>query len=62
MLLFQQLACEHPQLGRRRVIVDVSKIAALRAQGLGWRGVAITLGISERTVRRVAVKGGKKRE
>jgi DNA invertase Pin-like site-specific DNA recombinase len=33
------------KLGRPIVAVDTSKVAALRANGLGWRGVAITLGI-----------------
>lgn len=48
------------RLGRPRRLVDATRIAALRAQGLGWRAVGVKLGVSERTVRRVARMRGKK--
>jgi len=40
------------QLGRRRRVVDTSKIAALRAQGRSWRTIARQLGMSARSARR----------
>ncbi len=33
------------RLGRPRVIVDAARIAALRAQGLGWKRIAHRLGM-----------------
>jgi DNA invertase Pin-like site-specific DNA recombinase len=39
-------------LGRPRATVDASKIAALRAQGYGWRKIAIALGLGVGTVLR----------
>ena len=41
-------------LGRPRINVDVSRIAALRAQGLSWARIAATLKVGEGTVRRAA--------
>ena len=41
-------------LGRPRVVVDGKRLAALRAQGLGWRKTARALGIGISTVLRVA--------
>jgi DNA invertase Pin-like site-specific DNA recombinase len=41
-------------LGRKRVNVDVARIAALRATGVSWRAIASELGIGEGTVRRAA--------
>jgi DNA invertase Pin-like site-specific DNA recombinase len=40
------------QLGRPRKMVDVSKIATLRAQGRSWRTIARQLGMSARSARR----------
>ena len=42
------------RLGRPRVDVDAAKIAALRAQGCGWRKIATELGVGVGTVLRVA--------
>jgi len=39
-------------LGRPRRVVDTSRIARLRAQGLSWAKVAGELGVGEGTVRR----------
>ncbi len=39
-------------LGRRPVLVDREKVAALRAQGLSWQKVANKLRLSEPVVRR----------
>lgn len=47
------------KLGRPRVSVDARRIAALRAQGLSLRAVAEELGVSERSIRRVACECGK---
>ena len=33
------------RLGRPKVIVDAARTAALRAQGLGWKKIAVELGI-----------------
>ncbi len=46
------------RLGRPRKVADVRRIALLRSQGLGWRAVARRVGLSARTVRRVAQKAG----
>ncbi|MBZ5701015.1 MAG: recombinase family protein [Acidobacteriia bacterium] len=46
------------RLGRPRVAVDVRRIAALRAQGLGWKKIAREIGIGVSTVLRVAREGG----
>jgi DNA invertase Pin-like site-specific DNA recombinase len=40
------------RLGRPRKVVDVFKIAALRAQGRSWRSIARQLGTSARSARR----------
>jgi DNA invertase Pin-like site-specific DNA recombinase len=50
------------RLGRPRVIVDRRRIAALRAQGLGWKRIAANLGIGVGTVIRHAAEGSKIRE
>lgn len=42
------------RLGRPRVIVDARRIAALRAQGLGWKKIARQLGCGVSTVLRIA--------
>jgi DNA invertase Pin-like site-specific DNA recombinase len=45
-------------LGRPRKFTDARKVVLLRAQGLGWRTIARRMGLSARTVRRVAQKAG----
>jgi DNA invertase Pin-like site-specific DNA recombinase len=45
------------RLGRPRVIVDTRRIAALRAQGLGWKKIARELGVGVSTVLRAAGEG-----
>ncbi len=47
------------RLGRPRVVVDVSRIAALRRQGLSWASIAEEVGAGEGTVRRAAVASAK---
>lgn len=47
------------RLGRPRVAVDASRIAALRASGASWRAIAAQLGIGEGTVRRAAYRCAK---
>jgi hypothetical protein len=46
-------------LGRPWKVVDVAKIATLRASGRSWRSVAGEMGISERFLRRLALHCGK---
>ncbi len=38
------------RLGRPRLVVDVDKVARLRAQGASWRAIGATLGLSPGTV------------
>jgi len=45
-------------LGRPRKAVDVAKIATLRASGRSWRSVADEIGVSARSLRRLAVHCG----
>ena len=40
------------RLGRPRMVVDVDKVARLRAQGVSWRAIGATLGLSPGTVYR----------
>jgi DNA invertase Pin-like site-specific DNA recombinase len=47
------------RIGRRRVDVDVSRIAMLRASGASWRTIERELGISVRTARRLLSDRGK---
>jgi DNA invertase Pin-like site-specific DNA recombinase len=42
------------RLGRPRRVVDVSRVAALRAQGFGWKRIAADLGVGVGTVIRHA--------
>jgi DNA invertase Pin-like site-specific DNA recombinase len=42
------------RLGRPKVILDASKIAKLRAHGLGWKRISHELGVGVRTVLRIA--------
>ena len=50
------------RLGRPRAIVDVRRIASLRAQGVGWKRIAADLGVGVGTVLRHAGEGSKSRE
>src|SRR6266403_4175171 len=47
------------KLGRPRVVVDRSKIAVLRKEGLSWAGIAERLGVGEGTVYRMAQASAK---
>jgi DNA invertase Pin-like site-specific DNA recombinase len=42
------------KLGRPKVVLDPSRIAALRAQGLGWKKISRELGRGVGTVLRIA--------
>jgi DNA invertase Pin-like site-specific DNA recombinase len=42
------------RLGRPRAVVDASRLASLRSQGLSWAKIAEQLGVGEGTVYRVA--------
>ncbi len=44
------------RLGRPKVALDATRVAALRAQGWGWKKIASELGVGVGTVRRVAQK------
>jgi DNA invertase Pin-like site-specific DNA recombinase len=50
------------RLGRPKRIVDTRKIAALRAQGLGWKKIATELGVGVGTLYRFALDGSKIQE
>jgi len=50
------------RLGRPRRIVDVSRVAMLRSQGIGWREIAGQLGVGVGTLYRVAPGRSKTRE
>jgi len=50
------------KLGRPQRILDVRRISALRAQGLGWKRIAKDLGVGVGTVIRHAGEGSKIRE
>ena len=47
------------RIGRPKAVLDGSKIAHLRAQGLSWAAIAATLGVGEGTVRRLALASAK---
>jgi DNA invertase Pin-like site-specific DNA recombinase len=47
------------RLGRPKVVLDASKIAKLRAQGLGWKKISRELGVGVSTVLRIAQEDGK---
>ena len=47
------------KLGRPRKVLDASRIASLRIAGRSWRGVAREIGVSERSLRRLALRCGK---
>lgn len=44
------------QLGRPRVVVDVSRIASLRAQGRSWAEIVTEMGIGKGTAQRALVR------
>ena len=50
------------RLGRPRSVVDTSRVAALRSQGLGWKKIAAQLGVGVGTLYRLALNGSKIRE
>jgi len=50
------------RLGRPRRIVDVSRVATLRSQGIGWREIAGELGVGVGTLYRVVPGRSKIRE
>ena len=45
------------RLGRPKVVIDPARIAALRAQGQGWKRIARELDCGVGTVRRIAAEG-----
>lgn len=45
------------RLGRPRRLVDTTRIAALRAQGRGWKAISCELGVGVSTVLRAAQEG-----
>jgi DNA invertase Pin-like site-specific DNA recombinase len=56
-----EVLCEK-QLGRPPKVLDPSKIAGLRSQGLGWRAIATQLGVGVGTLYRAAPGRSKIRE
>jgi DNA invertase Pin-like site-specific DNA recombinase len=50
------------RLGRPRTVLDASRVAALRAQGLGWKKIAAELGVGVGTLYRLPLGGSKIRE
>jgi len=42
------------RLGRPRKILDTAKIATLRAQGIGWKRIAVELGVGVGTIHQTA--------
>jgi DNA invertase Pin-like site-specific DNA recombinase len=50
------------RLGRPRSLVDASRVAALRSQGLGWKKIAAQLGVGVGTLYRLPLGGSKTRE
>lgn len=49
------------RLGRPPVVVDIAKIALLRAQGKSWRKIARQMGLAARTARRSWLVAGQNR-
>jgi DNA invertase Pin-like site-specific DNA recombinase len=47
------------QLGRPKKTLDTKRIAALRAQGVGWKRIAAGMGVGVGTIYRVALDGSK---
>jgi DNA invertase Pin-like site-specific DNA recombinase len=50
------------RLGRPRTVVDVPRVSALRAQGLGWKRIAAQTGIGVGTLYRILQHGSKTQE
>ncbi|HXN22861.1 MAG TPA: recombinase family protein [Candidatus Dormibacteraeota bacterium] len=50
------------RLGRPRSVVDASRVASLRSQGLGWKKIAAELGVGVGTLYRLSLGGSKIRE
>src|ERR1700682_5710655 len=50
------------RLGRPRLVVDASRVASLRSQGLGWKKIAAELGVGVGTLYRLSLGGSKIRE
>src|SRR5215468_10297360 len=50
------------RLGRPRKVVDVPRVSALRAQGLGWKRIANEMGVGVGTLYRLVPAGSKTRE
>jgi DNA invertase Pin-like site-specific DNA recombinase len=50
------------RLGRPRAVVDASRVAALRSQGLGWKKIAAELGVGVGTLYRLPLDGSKIRK
>jgi DNA invertase Pin-like site-specific DNA recombinase len=47
------------QLGRPKKILEIKRIATLRARGVGWKRIAAEMGVGVGTLYRVAQKGSK---
>jgi DNA invertase Pin-like site-specific DNA recombinase len=50
------------RLGRPRSVLDTSRVAALRSQGLGWKKIASELRVGVGTLYRLSLDGSKIRE
>jgi DNA invertase Pin-like site-specific DNA recombinase len=50
------------RLGRPRRVLNTERIAALRAQGLGWKAIAADMGVGVGTIFRHSPEGSKNRE
>jgi DNA invertase Pin-like site-specific DNA recombinase len=46
-------------LGRPKKIIDTKRIARLRAQGVGWKRIAVEMGVGVGTIYRAALEGSK---
>jgi DNA invertase Pin-like site-specific DNA recombinase len=46
-------------LGRPRKVLDTTRIASLRAQGVGWKRIAVELGVGVGTIYRAVLDGSK---
>jgi len=50
------------RLGRPKRVVDVRRVAGLRAQGVGWKKISREMGIGVGTLYRLAGEGSKIQE
>lgn len=50
------------RLGRPRKILDTKRVAARRAQGVGWKRIAAGMGVGVETIYPVTLEGSKTRE